>query len=892
MATNDLRNIIRVETQGIEEFLAFTKKAKSELLAIKKIMQDKGFKGSDSDAMKMAAAYRREMLKAIQDVGKANSKMLLGVMNAQKKALDKPQKTEQDTQRTKELDIAIAVIKELTKQTNESREALKGLQNEIKHLNSEQEKSNKVKKETVQLSQDELVQLEAEKLKKREATQVAKQNAIIQNAEKDTITSLRAQLSLTTLQWSKLTDAETKNTAEGRQLTAEKLRLTKQLKALEEATDDHRRSVGNYSKALGFLEKLSLRLFVGRSIIEGVRNLGGYFRNLVESGKEYNSTLSALSTAFGKVGSGFAFIGTKILEFFAPAILFVTGLIEKIPAVFGGVAAAASQFATNVSANFQTLGLNIQRIFQQINKANPFSKQSTDEINANIARIDAQIKETGDTQKGLIDAYNEGYAATIASQEQFAAQQKQQEEREERLKKLAESKAKAEEERVKGLERQKALSSELISISENRIKAEEQLINELKQLQVEAIQDVTEKALANEQERFRLEQEATADNFLELRKQRLEELEKIKEYLGEKSEQYLLFEIQTYSEINDLRALNNSIATQQEKDHQAALQKIKDDAVQASLEAQEAAAKRSIEIRREEIAETEKLWEEYVENNEAAENEQIEKDVKNAKDRAKSVEDAIVSSVQSTFDNVQKIMKIAADAENKAFEDSLNQRQARIDALNDDLQTATGAQRVFLEKQIAQEKAAQKTLKEQADKARKEQGEAQKAVAITQAIVNTALAVTQALGSAPPPASFILAGAAGAAGAIEIATIAAQQFEKGGVIEGNSHAKGGVRASVKGAPDVELEGGEVVINKRSAKMYRKELSDINVMGGGRKFKFGGEVSPNFQAIAKASNGEQRRVAKEIANTQIVVSVTDITNMQKRVANVAQKSSFS
>ena len=38
---------------------------------------------------------------------------------------------------------------------------------------------------------------------------------------------------------------------------------------------------------------------------------------------------------------------------------------------------------------------------------------------------------------------------------------------------------------------------------------------------------------------------------------------------------------------------------------QAALQKIKDDAAQASLEAQEAAAKRSIEIRREEIDETE-----------------------------------------------------------------------------------------------------------------------------------------------------------------------------------------------------------------------------------------------------------------------------------------------
>jgi len=886
---NDLRNVITVETQGIEQFLAFTKKAKAELSAIKKIMMDKGFNGSDSDAIKMAAAYRREMLKAIADVGKANSKMLLSVMNAQKKALDKPQKTEQDTQRTKELDIAIAVIKELTKQSNESREALRGLQNEIKDLNDSQEKANKVKKESVQLSQEELVQLEAEKLKKREATQVAKQLAIIQNAEKDNIAAIRAQLSLTTLQWSKLTDAETKNTAEGRQLTAEKLRLTKQLKKLEEATDNHTRSVGKYSNALGFLEKLSLRLFVGRSIIEGIRSLGGFFGNLIEKGKEYNGTLSALSNAFGKVGTGFAFIGTRILEFFAPAILFVTGLIEKIPAVFGGVAAAASQFATNVSANFQILGLNIQRIFQQINKANPFTNASTAEINANIAKIDAQIQAAGNTQKGLIQAYNEGYAATVASQEQFATQQKEQEGREERLKASAEARAKAEEAKAKEMERQKALAAELISISENRIKAEEQLVNELAQLQIEAIQDVTDKAIAAEIERNRLQQDQTADNFIELRKQRLEELEKIKEYLGEKSEEYLRFEVETYSEIEKLRILNNSLSEQQEKAHQEALKNIKSEAAKANRLAAFAAAKEIIsdqnKYNEEKAAALKKAEDELLEETKAYEAEKK----KVAEDKAKSTEDAIVSSVQSTFDNVQKIMKIAADAENKAFDDALAQRQERLDSLNEDLQTATGAQRQFLEKQIAQEKAAQKTLKDQADKARKEQAEAQKAVAIVQAVVNTALAVTQALGSAPPPASFILAGAAGAAGAIEIATIAAQQFEQGGVIEGKSHKQGGVRASVKGAPDVELEGGEIIINKNSARMYRKELSNINVMGGGRKFQFGGDVSPNFQAIAASNNGEQRRFTKELQQTPLFVSVTDITNMQNRVVSVAQKS---
>lgn len=50
-----------------------------------------------------------------------------------------------------------------------------------------------------------------------------------------------------------------------------------------------------------------------------------------------------------------------------------------------------------------------------------------------------------------------------------------------------------------------------------------------------------------------------------------------------------------------------------------------------------------------------------------------------------------------------------------------------------------------------------------------------KAAAIAQATVSTALAVTQGLAAAPPPASFVLAGAQAAAGAVQIAMIASQQ---------------------------------------------------------------------------------------------------------------------
>lgn len=64
---------------------------------------------------------------------------------------------------------------------------------------------------------------------------------------------------------------------------------------------------------------------------------------------------------------------------------------------------------------------------------------------------------------------------------------------------------------------------------------------------------------------------------------------------------------------------------------------------------------------------------------------------------------------------------------------------------------------------------------ESARKAARKQFEVEKAASLAAAIVNTAEAVTQALASGPPPGNLILAGISGAAGAVQVGTIAAQQ---------------------------------------------------------------------------------------------------------------------
>jgi len=85
---------------------------------------------------------------------------------------------------------------------------------------------------------------------------------------------------------------------------------------------------------------------------------------------------------------------------------------------------------------------------------------------------------------------------------------------------------------------------------------------------------------------------------------------------------------------------------------------------------------------------------------------------------------------------------------------------------------------------LSEEEEKKRIAKIEAEYAKKQRTIAaiQKSVKLAQAISNTALGVTQALKAYPPPLSFVLAGLVAAAGAAQIAAIAAQPFYKGGII--------------------------------------------------------------------------------------------------------------
>lgn len=124
----------------------------------------------------------------------------------------------------------------------------------------------------------------------------------------------------------------------------------------------------------------------------------------------------------------------------------------------------------------------------------------------------------------------------------------------------------------------------------------------------------------------------------------------------------------------------------------------------------------------------------------------------------------------------------------------------------------TDAQKIQLQKKYDREEAA---LKQQA-------WNAEKQAALAQAGINTALAVTKAWATVPPPANVPAAIAAGVAGAAQIAIIAntkPPKFEKGGEVGGQLHVSGGTL--------IEAERGEYVVNRKSTSEFRPTIEAIN-----------------------------------------------------------------
>jgi hypothetical protein len=170
------------------------------------------------------------------------------------------------------------------------------------------------------------------------------------------------------------------------------------------------------------------------------------------------------------------------------------------------------------------------------------------------------------------------------------------------------------------------------------------------------------------------------------------------------------------------------------------------------------------------------------------------------------------------IDNLLNITQATANVLGQIIELQGIQSQKRIDEIN----ATSEAEKLAIEKSTLNE--AQKQRKLEALRLRTEQkvaaekrrqAVAEKANAIFEATIGTAVAVASAKGP-------ILKALALASGLAQIALIASQpipKFKKGGMVGGRSHEAGGTL--------IEAERGEYVVNKNSVMRNRRELDAIN-----------------------------------------------------------------
>lgn len=253
-------------------------------------------------------------------------------------------------------------------------------------------------------------------------------------------------------------------------------------------------------------------------------------------------------------------------------------------------------------------------------------------------------------------------------------------------------------------------------------------------------------------------------------------------------------------------------------------------------------------------------------------------------------------ALQSQIDATNQMI---ADSTSKINELENNLSTDRGERSAQDIQELEIAKSKRAEQQIQEKKlndakiANAKKLQQEQDKIAQlqlQQKKRDRDIAIIQAVINTALGVTQAI--AQGGILGIITGAiVAAAGAVEIGIIASQKFEKGGVIEGESHANGGIKGTGRFS-NVEVEGGEFVVNKKSTQQYLPLLYAINenkVSMDNKKFADGGIV-PSFDSV-NAIQQTSNQILNQVNSAPVYVAVTEINRVQKKVNVIESSGTF-
>ncbi|MBS1616902.1 MAG: hypothetical protein JST76_00170, partial [Bacteroidetes bacterium] len=256
----------------------------------------------------------------------------------------------------------------------------------------------------------------------------------------------------------------------------------------------------------------------------------------------------------------------------------------------------------------------------------------------------------------------------------------------------------------------------------------------------------------------------------------------------------------------------------------------------------------------------------------------------------KDVQKAI-SFIQAAENTIAKFGQLATQITQQNADKRIAIYQAENDAYTEGLKGRLEAgfisQQEYDRKKAEADKVLQKKKQEEQHKA----FVAQKAVAIVQATISTALAVVNALATAPTfIAGIVFAALAAAAGAAEIAVIATQKeptaLASGGIFQGSGTVTGN-GGSRDDSVNARLSNGESVMNAKSTRAFAPLLSAMNQMGGGVAFA----GTPTIQNAPTGVSSNGTASPSPASPTKVYVTESDITRTQNKVSVIQKRSTW-
>ncbi len=313
----------------------------------------------------------------------------------------------------------------------------------------------------------------------RENERVVIANNKIQSQSSGTIEKLRAELSLVSQQWAKVTDAEGANSEESKKLGKRKLELTEILKKEEKATGDTRRNVGNYTDSIK--EAVGATGSFGQGLVGMVSGLrAATVASLKFLATPLGAAIGAVALVIGSVVGLFKLF-TASLNRSEEGSAALASVMNVFKGILGGVLSALEPVATflveGVAKGFEILGAVVEKVSKQVQNALSFL--GFDKASVALGVLTEKIKETSIATAQLAKAE----AELNGIRRQQGKLQLEFQTQAEKLRQLRDDESKSMPDRIKAnkdlgallkdqAESELLLAQRALEISELRIKAE------------------------------------------------------------------------------------------------------------------------------------------------------------------------------------------------------------------------------------------------------------------------------------------------------------------------------------------------------------------------------------------------------------------------------------